>query len=494
MKKLALILVAVLLLTVCAACVACERAAITELGEVTNTVDNGDTPANVPADIFENTETSEITAVPHNNGDGLVIPARWVTERGTYFVSRLDGDCDCDLDMWGHLCDSPMLLHMTDSATGNTFVLCNRPECPHDSANCNAYLPADVFEILETGQSADGGRGFRSYGRSEALLFTDDSHIYATNGHNTIYRFNLDGTGRIEVMQIAEIYQPSSISAQLGTERIRGWLMGGKLYLPVGMTVPAEGSYEFGHAMALIEVDYYDGKTREIWRDEYRPWGGFGSELTSVEILGLWGGMVFLREMYSPAATANAPDEFTIFSIDPSDGGQETIRSGNRDNGGISAPFLGRGEATRVRTDGALARFSLLTGEDTVLAENLPTELIAYREINGYMLFYRYHPELEAILARGDEPPLDWVYMFPNDLLFLNIETGELIKSQLTTEILRETSEYIYIVIEREWQAENTGTSVVHRQTRNLVGRVSKADFWANNADAVTELDWEDCL
>jgi hypothetical protein len=353
MKKLALILATVLVLT------ACERAAITELGEVTNQIQDevSDTHANVP----ESTEITEITAVSHNSSDGLVIPAQWVTEHGAYFVSHTDGDCDCDPDMRGHLCDSPMLLHMTDSATGNTFVLCNRPECLHDSASCNAYLPADVFETLEIELTADSERDFRNNRRSATLLFTDDSHIFVINGHNTIYRFNLDGTGRTEAMRIPAQYAAGCCCY------IRGWLLETslsshrKLYIHANVINPvADGSgFVFRNSSVILEIDYRTGAVREVysWEEQSHIVRG---ERRDVSVLGIWEGEIFFFESHLDGNVLEVVNS-AFFSINPENGDRTDIYSGLFNLGDT---VTDRAEVSFYSiSDDKMLRLNLLTGE-----------------------------------------------------------------------------------------------------------------------------------
>lgn len=88
----------------------------------------------------------------------------------------------------------PMLLAL-DLNTGETFPLCARPECEHNSTACGAYAGAFGSPVQLT-----AWRG--------QLYFLD--HVLP---HNSLYRIDADGSNRIKVMELNDLSNPERGSA-----------------------------------------------------------------------------------------------------------------------------------------------------------------------------------------------------------------------------------------------------------------------------------------
>ncbi|MCL2278445.1 MAG: hypothetical protein FWC20_03440 [Oscillospiraceae bacterium] len=429
------------------------------------------------SDNVENTSGTPLGAM---SPDGIAIADRWDTELGTYFVAAAEGST------------APLLLHMTDRASGSTFVLCPRPDCRHDSADCGAYLPPPIFE----GDVIGNARHDRGGGVASGLLFADGEHIFSSNGGNTIYRFNLDGSGRTEAVRIPDEYMLSPDSGI--------WLLNGKLYAQ-GSIVLAIGDEDSPEFMLLgvgvvIEIDYQNGTVRELHRNDYSQTLESDGEFIFTTVFGLWDGKVFFRERHMPAwddtdraaIMANFDNQrTTLFSIDPRTNERTTVHSAILSEASEPAVMGRAGAVFHSRSQNAMVRLDLLTGETAVLAENIHGYIQVDRELGGRLLLEHW----------SDHPRSDANAFDRSNLLALNLATGEVseITLRITTNmgqrgamrIVREENGYFYIEVEQELERQEVrGSDPWYSPIRHRMGRIPLEDYFAGNAAAIELLGW----
>ena len=428
------------------------------------------------SDDFENTSDTPLRAT---SPDGIAISDRWDTELGTYFVAAVEGST------------APLLLHMTDRVSGSTFVLCPRPDCRHDSADCGAYLPPPIFE----GDVIGNTRRNRGGSVAEGILFADGEHIFSSNGGNSIYRFNLDGSGRTEAVRIPDEYMISPMDV---------WLMNGKLYAQGSITLALgdENSPDFMllGVGVVFEIDYQNGTIRELLRNDYRQSIEADSELIFTSVFGLWDGKVFFRERHMPAwdgtdraaIMANFDNErTTLFSIDPRTNERNTVHSATQAEASEPAVMGRAGAVFHSRSQNAMVRLDLLTGETAVLAENIQGYIQVDRDLGGRLLLEHW----------SDHPRSDANAFDRSTLLALNLATGEVSEITLRTttnmgqrgamRIVREENGYFYVEVEQELvRQEVRGSDPWYSPTRHRMGRIPIEDYFSGNAAAIELLSW----
>ena len=420
--------------------------------------------------------------------DGVHIFREWVTEEMTYFTATAN-----EMDE-----DAPLLLHVTDHATGNTFPLCNRPDCAHNSHRCNAYIPQEAIE-----DDWGGFPGIRM--DSSPFVFVDGDFVYAHNRSNAIYRWRLDGTRRTQVVRIPDRYEFHA--ANLNDD---GWLMNGKLYLRVSEVKPAPGALGISVGVfTLIEIDYVSSEVRTLWQQENRGMHDDNSSTDTVVFVGAWGGVIFIEESVLPpgGVEADFTGEWldgiytTLFSVNPAiyESGKavETIRSGysyefTSNAGHLSNAGHPVAEVFYLsRRDGTIFHIDLVAVETTLIAEGLP-------EFGSSAYLGRVLDEWLNIIVTGEE--------LASAMYYINISTGEIMSSEFRVEstingeprdeegysrILRDEDGYFYIKL--AWEITETFDEDGEWESvdsRYLIGRISKDDFWANNAAAIEPLDW----
>jgi len=480
------------------------------VGNQGGTVHNGRHDRELP-------DMTELTTIPSAaSGNSLVIPDYWVTEHGAYYVeitqpddssvsrgmtrSESVGQGAVVYEGFGGAMDfvSTTLVKIIDSATGNDMVLCNRITCAHDSEDCGAYLPDDVYPDID----AEGGwamtRTMRAgFGGNNPVLFIDGDYIYALNNGNTFYRLGLDGSGRVEHMTIPDKYEINSWG--------KSWLMNGMLYLDVTFMVQIS-EWSFSGVSALLEVDYINKTVNVIWESEVNQ-NDDGSGW-SMNTMGLWNGQVFIMRQYYPPYDWNrenvnlleyyAGQKFEIVSLNPANG-QETIIFTETGDGFMSNHWSIDKDGTfqfHSRRDEALFSFNVVTGERKLLADGLPGHIFIYDERDGRILLMR---DISVETGAEYDP-----YSSDSDMFFYDIAAGIVGKFTLKTKVhidgeirfapmnvLFEEDGYYYFEVESVMEEQDGwGGQTWHSQVKVLLGRMPIDDFWNNNTSAIEELDW----
>ncbi|MDR2533050.1 MAG: hypothetical protein LBC82_09450 [Oscillospiraceae bacterium] len=449
-------------------------------GNTTNATNPWDTPRETPD--FDN-----LTRIPDAaSGVALRVPSMWVTEHGAYFVETVTPNADFALSKTD-ITKSSTLLHIVDSATGNTMVLCSRVTCSHDSEDCGAYLPDEpvepgifINERVWVARSLSGAGG-------GSLLFIDGEHIYALNSGRTFYRLGLDGSGRTEHMKLPEKYNIGGFG---------NWLMNGKLYMMVSYNVEIS-EYTYTNVYVILEVDYINKTVREVFE---------GNVNNSLDVLGLWNGMFYLMETFYPEIGRgdSSPEEIenylnnqeiSIFTLNPETDERNVIFSD------VSYGFNSNAYNTcedgkfifHSRREESLFRFNVRTGEKTLLADNLPGFIYIQEEIDG------------RIFLLVDNAANDWsrpYHTVKNELFIydsvarkiteITLRTKQNMGEDPPTTILYEADGYFYIELEREGEEQSQHGHTWFQFVRSLLGRIPKDDYWVSNADAIEELDWYD--
>jgi hypothetical protein len=416
---------------------------------VTGTGENNKSIEAVSAEIPANVNLEVPTVIPGAaSGAALKVPPLWVTEHGAYYINSIVFPID------NGLMGSYDLIHIIDSSTGADIVLCSRLSCTHDSEDCAAFLPGEKFDM--------GNPAGRGWWDNPPLLFVSGEHIYALNNRRTFYRYNLDGSGRTEHVQIPDMYS-------LGDNN---WLMNGKLYMEVHGIADTD-EFGMGSVAVILEVDYENKNIREVWRTEAN-----GTGRNNSNIVGARSGKFFIMEItypdferYDCADEYRADYDAVIISVDSVSGQQREVYRGNN-IGSISENGV---MLYHSQSDEALYRLCLLTGTQELLAGGLPGYLYVDEELDGRVVLYRFHEGREE----------RWVYNFTTGVV------TELFMGQF----LYEEDGYFFIETESEDSEEpvesRVGDHVISSQSlRYRLGRIPKTDYWENNTEAIKDLGW----
>ena len=468
MKKVLIFVTIMMMSSYLVAC-SSDKATITsqtDENKVTDNVNNDSLNSNVSGSKNEN---STLTIMP-TSGAVLKIPDRWVTENGEYFTSKSEQA-------------SNLIVYITDQNTGKDIVLCNRPNCKHDNIDCGAFVPPDPQDEF--------GQWMKPW--TSSCVFADTDYLYVLNGGNTIYRMELDGTGRIVQTKISDKFTPGNTN----------WLYGEKLYM-LGSILLMHDDLSGQSVQVLLEVDYINNSTHEIWIEE--PLGTNREPTGQNEVIGIWEGKVFIRQtLYAPLIRTQSGMEayydnqdVTIYSINLNTGQEEKIISGKSNELFTHNSFVldENGEILfHSRRNSSLVRLNLLTREKTTLSNQLPGFIYVGEAFDGKRLLIRENGRDDIIRWEGE----DWINKPGDDLLFYDYITGEIGEITLKTEtnigpnkpmcILYEEDGYFYVDLKYELiKSEYDNYEIMRKQ----LGKIKKSDFWENNKKELKYLEWED--
>ena len=158
------------------------------------------------------------------------------------------------------------LLSVSDYEAGECYPLCPKANCLHDSSECGAFFSF--------------GKGKPDY------LHFDGSYLYFFNRSDmTLYRQNLDGSGRETAANLSEdIFAVNTILYEQET----AWLLCER------MTMEEETS-ELTIHKTIVELDLTTGTWSEL------PYS-FDGDMSHVELYGKYGDELLLRYTYSVGA------------------------------------------------------------------------------------------------------------------------------------------------------------------------------------------------
>lgn len=89
----------------------------------------------------------------------------------------------------GYYFEYDVYVYYMDKATGNTTILCGKPECAHDSNTCNAYIYSPFLTYYN---------GKLYYSNND---YVNENGSYVNKG-NRLYCMNLDGTNHSVVQEL----------------------------------------------------------------------------------------------------------------------------------------------------------------------------------------------------------------------------------------------------------------------------------------------------
>jgi len=451
--------------------------------------------------------------------DPVSVTVRWETDKGTYFTSTpmfLEGIIprfNAGPEDYDEFEGDPLLLFINDANSGDDIILCNRPECSHDSMDCNAYLPYDSFS--DASRSRDI--------RRTSIIFVDGDHVYAHNAASRIFRFNLDGTGREEAVRLPSKYNWIT----------DGWLMNGKLYTRA-TSYQTTGGLDVGIIVAnvLIEIDYHNGTVRELWVENSEE-NGYSSIFTIYE--GIFYGIERLAPFRFRGVFSNDSEkldyhtniEYTLFSIDPGDDEAQVkmIRKGRGDEFNPCLRIYSAGDNPGIyyhsRRNEAVYLLDLITGESVKVIENITGTMQITGLFGGRLFMFDFMKDTETGFRVYDDPitgvlHYDETGKMHDAMFFVDLTTGEISPSQIITkrtllcailfteggysgntdgftDIIYEKDGYFYIEIERQ-ERENdiwgNRRSINIHLYRHLIGRIPIEDYWSGNVDAIEDLGW----
>ena len=399
----------------------------------------------------------------HDSNVPLLLSSEWTGSSGIYKLVGFDTS-------------QSRLLHYIDKENNNEFVLCNKPNCKHDSESCNAYFVPSYI----------------SYYVDNSLVFEYKNNIFVKIG-NRIVKMNMDGTDHENVIDIPDKYNLSS-----------AYLRDSLLYIQATAWPDGNDSNlnDDSPLSIMLEVDLEDESCRELWSFKYKE---------EESLLGIYGkyGYYLWHTPTQPLSgynqeALNAEEnnkDVILYSVNMENGEREELikaTSFSIDPVVMAGKFI----FYHSRKDEKLIQFNVETKESIELVCDLPGYIRFLGKGNDTILnnklFYIMANDMTDAYA---DPPKG------NDTFYVDLEnkTNTKInfrtkksngKSENLTTLPEEKDGYYILPVQKEVKEEimQGGEVPVESTLRVQYGCIKKEDFWAGNFDKITNLEWKDYM
>ena len=368
------------------------------------------------------------------------------------------------------------LLTFFDYSKLDGTVLCNKPNCRHDSDACNAY-----FSV-------------KGSSKESSVLFGLNDKIYVI-ANGTVYSMNEDGTNRSKIMQI-----PSKYTAQ--STKTTAFLIGDKVYLETDYladvkvdkngNLPADDN---GSRTALFMLDIGAKTYKQLY--EYKT-----------QESSQWMGIIGNKAYYLYQDDFTPLKDHTQAEVDAQYNGRNTkifardLGSGNRTDlfSGKSDEYdqvILRGSALfyQDRKTGEIIRYNPESGEKKALVSNLKTYIkFLSMDIQNNKLFYTVD-YYDADLYHKE--PTD------NETCYVDIDSGKATKigyrisrddgkTDTFSGFTKETGDYYILPLKYEMGTVSGGSGYVGYDYVKAThyGKIKKQDFWNGKYD-VQQISWQ---
>lgn len=367
---------------------------------------------------------------------------------------------------------SYLLFTFFDNKNLNSTVLCNKPNCKHNSSTCNAYC------------------SMKNALPNKSFLFGLDDKIYFI-AQGVVYVMNEDGTKRSKIMELPQRYTSQST-------KITAFLIGDKVYLEtdyVKDNKDGDFSDHDNRRTILFVIDVREKTYKQLY--EYNT-------MESSEFLGIIGDKAYY--LYQDDYTKL--EHHTQAEVDAQENGRNTrIFSRNISNGNKTDIFSGKSnEYDQVilrenyifyqnRKNHEIIRYNPANGEKKVLVANINTYIkFLPMDIQDNKLFYTidyYNSDFK------NKKPTD------NESYYVDIKTGENTKigyripcnngeKQIFSGFTKETPDYYILPMKYEIGIEKgEGGSIGYEYIKSTCyGKIKKQDFLKGKYD-VQEISWK---
>lgn len=345
----------------------------------------------------------------------------------------------------------------------HNIILCNKPECDHMNASCNAFIPA---------------RGKYLYPLSS--FWEIGNQIFYIDNNHTIISMDENGMNHAEVMQIDKKYEIFSSNI---------YLYKNKIYIDVSFWPDVSESIEHEVKLrrGMLELDLSTKSCKELYSFEN------ASDDSRLNILGINGDSVFywyqsalpVEQVHTQQAYDNANNNLdsVIYSMDLSTGERAEVMKGK--TASIDSVIMhGSTIYYHSRKDGEIRSYHCKTKETSVVIDQVfgYVDLDKYYNFHDNNLFYTKRNDLTDAYADPPKTPENFYVNLKSkksQKINYSVKTpyGE---SQPAGKIILEMGDYFLIQIDN---------SDVNKTA--AYGKILKQDYWNGNYSRTTPVEWE---
>ncbi len=365
---------------------------------------------------------------------------------------------------YGYYMANGPLIYFFDYKTNQKIVLCNKPNCAHNSLECSGYISAE---------SGNDDLPSHQTGLSVEFMFYADGELNLVCGNGEVLKMNFDGSNHRRVARIEGKYG-------LG----EAYMQGKAVYINAFFS--AEENYEVVEKACFL---VYDTESGSYYQSPAYP-------RSADSLLGVFENCAFYfhrGELSAPGGSfeenVNAENRVpcAIYKIDLSTGEKRILCE--KTAGEIYPAAMLNGKIyCHSREKSAICGVDVNTGELSVLAENITGQIIFGEPIDGNLVFLR-------------SKVVDALFDPENEVMeFFNTETNTVSEAyRLQTNIgwndgfrgiLASTPDSYIMIYKADFTVEEVpgGIPAVTGMVP-YVGIIKKADFWSGNYN-FTEISW----
>lgn len=370
---------------------------------------------------------------------------------------------------YGYYCASGSLIYFFDIESKQKIVLCNNPNCLHDSSECNAYISSKV--------GSDDGPSF-AVSNSAVFIFCRNDRLYLLLTDGTMLSVKYDGTDHKIV---------SAIDSKYSFEK--GYLKGNEIII-----YSFYSSQEHGEIVEKACFIIYNIDTNKWIQGE-----AFDRNLTGDNLVGITNDetAIFYHEdeitEISSGTSINEAEKITestkcqIYTININTAETKIIYNGTLGDC-YPVTMLNGKIYCHSRSKEQLCTIDSQTGKTAVIYENLPGEAFFETPLDDHLVIARTkeiekdgNPENEIVeFFNVNTKKLTQAYKLESNLDWNNNFRG----------ILAETKDSYIMIYKAFFVVDDNGSDIPSvSDMKPYIGIISKSDFW-NQKYNFEEISW----
>lgn len=406
------------------------------------------------------------------------------SENGTFQndenrITKLSRGC---YNKYGYYECNGSLIYFFDVESKQKIVLCNNPNCKHNSDECNAYVNSKAKPANEIVFSADSNSESSFYS-STMFIFAEGDRLYILLTDGTMLSMKYDGTDRKTIAEIDSKYSFGE-----------AYMLGREIIICAYYSVQEQGEIVEKACFITYNIDTHKWKQGEAF-DGIEARTGRAKGITDDKKV------IFYHQDEPPVITKGTPIEEAIkiqnsakcqvFSVDVDNAEKTVLFDGTL--GDCSDVTMLNGKIYFYSENKEqLCEMDSKTGEASVLLDNYPDRVMFGAPVGNCLEIGRTKDVIKQSTDSWNGENI-----VPE---FFNVETKELTKAytvqtnlnwyNVFPEILGETQDYYIMVYKQDCvEGQDLSGGPIVTDSTQYVGMILKKDFWNQNYN-FEEVSW----
>lgn len=391
-------------------------------------------------------------------------------EQGNETTSEITELSDGCVNKYGYYNYSGNLVYFFDSKTEQRIVLCNKPNCQHNSSECNAYISSKVVNTDDVPSAVMNSTAVFIFSRNDRI------NLLLTDG--TMLSMNYDGTNHKNIAVIDSKYTYD-----------KAYMIENQIYINANFS-----TQENGEVVEKSCFIIYNTETNE-WKQGKE----FDRNLTGDNLIGITRDNFAIYYSHDepsdiPLGTSldNAKEiagktKCNLYKIDMNNAQKSVIYEGTQGNC-YPATMLNGTVYYYSQNDENLCSMDPKTEESNIVYKNISGEVLFDTPIDGHLVLARtkniteqWNPEDEVVeFFDVNSNELVEAYSLESNLDWNNNFRG----------ILGETLDSYIMIYKADFTVDNSESDIPSvSDMKPYIGIIKKNDFWNGNYN-FKEISW----